>query len=165
MALFSKVAMLQLQLLLVVFLLGSSVRVLPPDEANPCGRDVYERAVLAHRLLALPALPAGALLLSVRLAVGHAEVAALAAGAKAEGLASVASPWRRAALRATLLLAVALCTASSLLAAAAYHYSLRYKSGCAVDMTTGILVPVQVLALVSMVTVQCHFASAAVSSN
>lgn len=131
-----------------------------PDQTH---RSPVSRSVsLSHRLTALPA---GALLLSVRLAVGHAEAAALAAGAKAEGLASVASPWRRAALRATLLLAVALCTASSLLAAAAYHYSLRYKSGCAVDMTTGILVPVQVLALVSMVTVQCHFASAAVSSN
>ena len=69
------------------------------------------------------------------------------------------------ALRAQLLLAVALCAASFLFAGAASHYSLRYTSGCSVDLATGILVPAQVLAFVSMGTLHCNFAWAAVSSN
>jgi drug/metabolite transporter (DMT)-like permease len=111
MAMFKVVAREQLKLLLIVFLLGSSFRVLPanPDKTTSCGDDLHGRLVLTHNLLGATFVLAAALLLAVN--------AAEAARKRRPG----------AFLRAMLLLATIISVAASILAVDGF---LLYRTGC-----------------------------------
>jgi hypothetical protein len=136
MAMFKIVVATQLKTLLVVFLLGSAYRVIPADPDNACGWDIYSRVVLAHHSLVLVAFSAATLLFMVWTDVRDAEATR---GAKAfdaarhVGIGSIAAGRKRRSLRGTLLLAVALSFAASVLAVVAFEDGVLYRTGCHPD--------------------------------
>jgi drug/metabolite transporter (DMT)-like permease len=109
MAMFKVVAREQLKLLLVVFLLGSSFRVLPANRDNTCGDDLHVRLVLTHNFLGGTFVLAATLLLAVNTADQDARKGP------------------RAFLRAMLLLATIISVAASILAVDGF---LLYRTGC-----------------------------------
>jgi hypothetical protein len=140
MAMFESVAKEQLKVLFTVFLLGNPFRAVPTNPATACGWDLYARVVLAQHFLALVAFTAFILLVTVMSELRVAEaVAAYAGAARAfdadlEGLGSVAGRWRRRWLRGSLLAAVALSFAASVLAVVAFQDGFRYRTGCRADI-------------------------------
>jgi hypothetical protein len=165
MAMFKIVVATQLKTLLVVFLLGCAYRVIPADPDNACGSDLYSRVVLAHHSLVLVAFSAATLLFMVWTEVRDAEAAR---GAKAHrvGIGSIAAGWKRRSLRGTLLLAVALSFAASVLAVVAFEDGFLYRTGCHPDYAGyGAGSPVGMLVIVHFALVHGFFAWVAVTEN
>jgi hypothetical protein len=132
MGMFERVATSGLDWLFLVLLYANAFRAVPASPANECGADLYPRVVLTHHYLLLTALAAGTLFLVVRTAARDVEAAAKAIGADHvhEGIGSVTAEWKRRLLRGTLLLAVALSFAASILAEITFEKGFLHRAGC-----------------------------------
>jgi hypothetical protein len=134
MATLKTIATEQLQLLFIVFLMGSFFLMLPTNKPNACERGFHVRVFRTQRFLLLTSLASASILLFVLLEASRAEAAGARAkheaAAVVKGVGAKAAKWKTVSLRALLLLAVVLSFAASLLAVVAFDDGFWFWTGC-----------------------------------